>query len=62
MTATTLRLEDAAGLDAQAVLAIARGELVPELDSKLIHRLDARRSSAKQPTERKEPSGDAIRR
>ena len=28
----------------------------------LVHRLDARRSSAKQPTERKEPSGDAIRR
>jgi histidine ammonia-lyase len=39
----TLQLDDPAGLDASAVLAIARGELVPELGEELIHRLDARR-------------------
>ena len=43
MTAT-LHLDDAAGLDAPAVLAIARGELVPELGDQLIRRLDARRA------------------
>jgi len=43
MTAT-LRLADAAGLDAPAVLAIARGELVPELDEALIGRLEAGRA------------------
>jgi histidine ammonia-lyase len=43
MTAT-LQLDDAAGLDAPAVLAIARGELVPELGDQLIRRLDARRA------------------
>ena len=43
MTATLL-LNDAAGLDAAAVLAIARGELVPELGDQLIRRLDARRA------------------
>jgi histidine ammonia-lyase len=41
MTAT-LHLDDATGLDASAVLAIARGELVPELGDQLIRRLDAR--------------------
>ncbi|MGH3627536.1 MAG: aromatic amino acid lyase, partial [Sciscionella sp.] len=40
----TLRLEDAAGLDAPAVLAIARGELVPELGEQLVRRLDSRRA------------------
>jgi histidine ammonia-lyase len=41
---TALHLDDAAGLDAPAVLAVARGELVPELGGKLISRLDARRA------------------
>lgn len=40
----TLRLDDASGLDAPAVLAIARGELVPELGEQLIRRLDTRRA------------------
>jgi histidine ammonia-lyase len=40
---TTLRLDDAAGLDAAAVLAIARGEVMPELSGKLVRRLEARR-------------------
>ncbi len=40
---TTLHLDDAAGLDASAVLAIARGKLVPELGDQLIRRLEARR-------------------
>jgi histidine ammonia-lyase len=42
--APVLRLAEAAGLDAPAVLAIARGELLPELDDRLISRLDARRA------------------
>jgi histidine ammonia-lyase len=42
--APVLRLAEAAGLDAPAVLAIARGELLPELDDQLISRLDARRA------------------
>ena len=40
----TLRLDDASALDAPAVLAIARGELVPELGEQLIRRLDTRRA------------------
>jgi histidine ammonia-lyase len=40
----TLHLDDAAGLDAPAVLAIARGELLPVLGEELIRRLDARRA------------------
>jgi histidine ammonia-lyase len=42
--AATLRLDDAGALDGGAVLAIARGELVPELGDRLIRRLDARRA------------------
>jgi histidine ammonia-lyase len=42
--AATLRLDDEGGLDAAAVLAIARGELVPELGGQLIRRLDTRRA------------------
>jgi histidine ammonia-lyase len=41
---TTLHLNEATGLDASAVLAIARGELVPELGDQLIRDLDARRA------------------
>jgi histidine ammonia-lyase len=44
VTPAILHLDDAAGLDAPAVLAIARGELVPELGDQLIRRLDARRA------------------
>jgi histidine ammonia-lyase len=40
----TLLLNDAAELDPPAILAIARGELVPELGEELIRRLDARRA------------------
>jgi histidine ammonia-lyase len=40
----SLRLTDAAGLDARAVLAVARGELVPELGDGLIGWLDERRA------------------
>ncbi len=40
----TLHLDDPAALDAPAVLAIARGELIPELGDELIRRLDARRA------------------
>jgi histidine ammonia-lyase len=43
MTAT-LRVDEAAVLDEPAVLAIARGELTPELDDELIRRLDDRRA------------------
>ena len=39
-----MRLTDAAGLDALAVLAVARGELVPELGDELIGWLDGRRA------------------
>lgn len=42
--AQTLRLDDAAGLDGPAVLAISRGELVPGLGDRLIRRLNARRA------------------
>jgi len=42
--AAALRLDDEGGLDGAAVLAIARGELVPELGDRLIRRLDARRA------------------
>lgn len=42
--AAVLRLTEASGLDGPAVLAIARGELLPELDDQLISRLDARRA------------------
>lgn len=42
--AAVLRLAEASGLDGPAVLAIARGELLPELDDQLISRLDARRA------------------
>ena len=42
MTAA-LRLDEAARLDGPAVLAIARGELIPELGERLMRRLDARR-------------------
>lgn len=38
----SLRLTDAAALDAPAVLAIARGELVPDLADDLIGQIDAR--------------------
>lgn len=44
-TAATLRLDDAAGLDARAVLAIARGEVVPTLSDDLARRLDERRAA-----------------
>ena len=40
----TMRLTDAAGLDARAVLAVARGELVLELGDELIGWLDGRRA------------------
>ena len=40
----TMRLTDSAGLDARAVLAVARGELVPELGDDLIGWLDGRRA------------------
>lgn len=39
-----LRLTDAAGLDARAALAVARGELVPELGDDLTGGLDERRA------------------
>src|SRR3984957_459665 len=39
-----MRLTDPAGLDARAVLAVARGELVPELGDDLIGWLDGRRA------------------
>ena len=39
-----MRLTDPAGLDAHAVLAVARGELVPELGDDLIGWLDGRRA------------------
>jgi len=39
-----LRLTGAAGLDARAVLAVARGELVPELEDGLLGWLDERRA------------------
>ena len=42
--ANALHLDDATGLDGPAVLAIARGELVPELGEELIRRLDTRRA------------------
>jgi len=42
MTAT-LRLDEAPLLDGAAVLAIARGEVIPELADSLVRRLDARR-------------------
>lgn len=40
----SVRLTNPADLDARAVLAVARGELVPELGDDLIGRLDERRS------------------
>jgi histidine ammonia-lyase len=40
----SMRLTDPAGLDAHAVLAVARGELVPELGDDLIGWLDGRRA------------------
>src|ERR1700684_4320758 len=40
----SMRLTDPAGLDARAVLAVARGELVPELGDDLISWLDGRRA------------------
>src|SRR5271169_2752445 len=40
---TSLRLTDPAGLDARAVLAVARGELVPEIGDDLTGWLDGRR-------------------
>src|SRR6201996_5855972 len=40
----SLRLTGPAGLDARAVLAVARGELVPELGRDLIGALDGRRA------------------
>src|SRR3984957_17323356 len=39
-----MRLTDAADLDARAVLAVARGELVPELGADLLGWLDERRA------------------
>jgi histidine ammonia-lyase len=39
-----MRLTDSAGLDARAVLAVARGGLVPELGDDLIGWLDRRRA------------------
>jgi histidine ammonia-lyase len=39
-----MRLTDSAGLDARAVLAVARGELVPELGDDLVGWLDRRRA------------------
>ena len=42
--APSMRLTDAAGLDARAVLAVARGELVLELGDGLIGWLDGRRA------------------
>jgi histidine ammonia-lyase len=44
-TAASLRLDDAAALDARAVLAIARGEVVPSLSDGLARRLDERRAA-----------------
>jgi histidine ammonia-lyase len=41
---TSMRLTDPAGLDARVVLAVARGELVPELGRDLISWLDGRRA------------------
>ncbi len=41
---TSVRLTDPAALDARAVLAVARGELAPELADDLIGRLDGRRA------------------
>jgi histidine ammonia-lyase len=41
---TTVRLTDPAGLDARAVLAVARGELAPELGDDLISWLSERRA------------------
>jgi histidine ammonia-lyase len=40
----TTRVTDAAGLDARTVLAVARGELVLELDDELLRWLDGRRA------------------
>jgi histidine ammonia-lyase len=40
----SMRLTDSAGLDARAVLAVARGELVPELGDDLVGWLDRRRA------------------
>jgi histidine ammonia-lyase len=42
--AASLRLDDAARLDARAVLAIGRGELAPSLSDDLARRLDERRA------------------